>query len=239
MRRAALLFFSITAAAQSPDYVRIPPGSFEPLFAPGQQVTFDQPLLMSRTEVTVRQFRRFVEAAGYVTYHERQDRTPGWQKHSWRDPGFALSEGQPVVNVTLADAAAYCGWDGGRLPTEAEWEYASRAGAKSRHHFGDTLDPQYAWYRENSEGTLPDAGSRRPNPWGLFDTEGSVWELVMGGKAEPGKPEFAVLRSGSWMDCPAISPWAGKKSVYRRPLAGYPYHRDDDIGFRCARESGR
>ncbi|MBI4891144.1 MAG: SUMF1/EgtB/PvdO family nonheme iron enzyme [Acidobacteria bacterium] len=233
MKPSLLVFCAAAALAQDRAYVRIPAGSFQPVGAGGRSADVAQPFLMSRTEVTYGQFQRFVSATGYITYGERPDRAPGWQNHTWRAPGFPSEPRQPVVWVTAADAEAYCRWDGGRLPTEIEWEHASRAGSAAPHHFGKSLDPRYVWYRENSQGRLPRAGTRRPNAWGLHDMEGSVWELVLLNEKTP------VLRGGSWMNCPAISPWAQDKPIYRRPLTGAPNHRDNDIGFRCVREALR
>ncbi|GEM_PF-5541363 len=225
-----LTLLCLSALAQKPRFVTIPAGSFQPLYAK-ERVNFERSFQMASTETTVNQFRSFVKATGYMTWSEANGR-----KRTWLNPGFRVSGRQPVVYVTRADAAAYCEWAGGRLPTEAEWEYASRAGAATRHHWGDTLDPRFIWYRENSEGRPRSVATKAPNSWGLYDTEGSVWELVALDS------ENSLLRGGSWMSCPAISPWQKNtrfgEPVYRRSLRGYPNYPDDDIGFRCA-NSGR
>lgn len=224
----ALCLSSTALLAQRPEFVRIPAGSFG-------EVRFEQPFWMGKTEVTVRQFTAFVKAAGYRTTAERSN-----APRTWKTPGFGVSGNQPVVYVTVRDAAAYCEWVGARLPSDAEWEYAARAGADTRHYWGDTIDEKYLWYRANSGGKPRAVGTRLPNRWGLYDIEGNVWEWTMSDPVT-GEP-MANRRGGSWVDCadfdpepgePA-SPLIGLSKGYKIPVAyDHPY---DDIGFRCARD---
>jgi formylglycine-generating enzyme required for sulfatase activity len=225
-----LLVLGLLAAgafAQKPDFVRIPPGSF-------QGITFERPFWMSKTEVTVSQFSAFVKATGHQTAAEREN-----SPRTWKKPGFKVSGNQPVVYVTIQDAAAYCQWAGGRLPTDAEWEYAARAGSTARHFWGDQMDGRYLWYRANSNDRPQAVGKKLPNAWGLFDVEGNVWEWAM---SEPNKGEpMGNRRGGSWIDCEDIETKPGQK---RAPLVSLSVYfkspvkqelRYDDIGFRCAR----
>jgi formylglycine-generating enzyme required for sulfatase activity len=211
------------AAAQSPKFVLIPAG-------PGHEL----PFWMARTETTVEQFAAFVKATGY-----RTDAEKAGAARTWKAPGFTVHPKQPVVYVTPADAMAYCGFVDARLPSDSEWEYAARAGASTRHYWGDTIDGRYLWYRANSDGRPRPVAGKRPNAWGLFDVEGNVWEWALSPPADGGP--LANRRGGSWVDCEDIDggpgrepgPLIGLSKYYKIPIA--LGHRYDDIGFRCAR----
>jgi formylglycine-generating enzyme required for sulfatase activity len=165
-------------------------------------------------EVTIDQFRRFTEEAPYEAESDR-DGTGGWgysaevayfegrrPRYSWRDPGFRQAGNHPVVNVTWNDAVAFCEWlsrkEGRtyRLPTEAEWEYACRAGSTTRYQNGDdpeALTDVAALYDRTTKDVFPQwascavhgtdghaftapVGIFRPNAFGLCDMHGNVWE---------------------------------------------------------------
>ncbi|MCC2308067.1 formylglycine-generating enzyme family protein [Cellulomonas chengniuliangii] len=115
--------------------------------------------------------------------------------------------------------------DGYRLPTEAEWEYACRAG---------TSGPRYgplavsAWYRANSGERLHAVGGKEPNAWGFYDTLGNVWEWCWDLYDPEVYGTYRVLRGGGWFD----EHWSCRASVRRR---SHPTLRIDDVGFRIAR----
>jgi len=147
------------------------------------------------------------------------------------------------ARVSIPDGEGY------RLPTEAEWEYACRAGSTTRYSFGDDAASlgEFAWYRDNSVEKTHPVGQKRPNLWGLYDMHGNVWEWCGDGYdagyyrqppgADPRGPSQAasrVLRGGSWK---SIGP-QDARSANRYDIA--PGNRDDCLGFRVARvQSGR
>ena len=103
------------------------------------------------------------------------------------NPGFDpynQTDNDPVVEVTWNDAVRFCPWLSRKegktyeLPTEAEWEYACRAGTKTAYSFGDDLMrlDDYAWYDGNSGGHTHPVGQKKPNSWGLYDMAGNVWQ---------------------------------------------------------------
>jgi len=150
---------------------------------------------IGRHEVTVGQFRRFVETAGYRTDVERAGgaldidpamgtlvRRPGI---SWRTPGYPVADDLPVTWVSWNDAKAYTSWLAGvtgrafRLPTEAEWEFAARDRGRSERWSGTSdraLLGEVAWHDRTSSGRPHPVGKLRPNALGLYDLSGNVWE---------------------------------------------------------------
>jgi formylglycine-generating enzyme required for sulfatase activity len=216
VKAAALVLAALLPAllfGQQGDWVRIPAGG-----------AVDRPFELMRTEVTVAEFGRFVEAAGYRTVAERAG-----VERTWRTPGFKVEPKQPVVLVAVEDAEAYCGWVGGRLPLEAEWEHAARAGSRTKFYWGEELDRRHVWFRENSEDRPQAVGTKRANAWGLRDMTGNVWEWALVGNAEGDR--LASRRGGSWVSC---GHHLGVEVRYAVPVK--LGHRHDDIGFRCARE---
>ncbi|GGQ95453.1 formylglycine-generating enzyme family protein [Kitasatospora griseola] len=119
--------------------------------------------------------------------------------------------------------------DGYRLPTEAEWEYACRAG---------TTGPRYgpleeiAWYRGNSNDRIHEVRRKQPNPWGFHDMLGNVWEWCWDLYDPEVYGSYRVLRGGGWFD----EHWSCRASVRRR---SHPTFRVDDVGFRVARTVAR
>jgi serine/threonine-protein kinase len=177
-------------AKKEGEAVRLPPEMLQ-TEAPAHPVRITRPFRIAVTEVTVGQFRRFVEDQKYVVEPERSG-TGSWStlnnsiqpEISWRTPDFSQTDEHPVVAVTWNDAQAFCDWltikEGARyrLPTEAEWEFVCRAGTetiwpteKASSGVGDA-----AWDIENSgKATHPVAG-KTPNAFGVFDMQGNAWE---------------------------------------------------------------
>ena len=153
------------------------PGPYKgnvPTEGPEHPVEITRPFYLGATEVTVGQFRQFVDEEAYQVGDGR-----------WRNPAFDQTDQHPVVFVSWNNAVDFCKWlskkEGKeyRLPTEAEWEYSCRAGkAGSRYGFGDD-DAQlkdYAWFDQNSGGGTHPVGKKKPNAWGLYDMHGNAWE---------------------------------------------------------------
>ena len=156
----------------------------------------------------------------------------------------------PVENVSWEDAQAFIaalnareGITAYRLPTEAEWEYATRAGTRTAYSFGNRPRElgAYAWYRDNSDGTTHPVGSKRPNDWGVYDLHGNVWEWVADWYGDypssrvtdpqgPSSGTRRIIRGGGWgydaSDCRS-----GTRGT------GPPISRSGSVGFRLARTS--
>lgn len=143
-------------------------------------------------------------------------------------PAAAPRDDDPAIGVDFELARGYCDWYARiarkaiRLPTEAEWEHACRAGSRSRWFWGDDEGEAdaWAWHRGNSGETVPPLGAKRSNGFGLHAMLGGVWEWVEG--------EEGVLRGGSWR-----TPLAEIGCGHRRAVAAGEHV--DDAGFRIAR----
>ncbi|MFI7361636.1 formylglycine-generating enzyme family protein [Streptomyces sp. NPDC050149] len=156
---------------------------------------------------------------------------------SWLDAvrfcnALSLREGLAPA-YRLHDDAAGVEWDpatdGYRLPAEAEWEHACRAGT-TEARYGPLDD--IAWHRGNAQDRPHEVGGRRPNAWGLHDTLGNVWEWCWDVYDAEVYGTYRVLRGGGWFD----EHWSCRASVRRR---SHPTFRIDDTGFRVARSGPR
>ncbi len=161
---------------------------------PLHRVRITRPFYLGVYHVTVGQFRKFVTDAGFQTDAEKgahqgalgMDPATGRfefkAEYSWRNPGFKQSDDEPVVCVSWKDAVAFGDWLGRkerkryRLPTEAEWEYACRAGTTTRYSFGNEIAAlgDYAWWSGNSDRRTHAVGGKRPNRFGLYDMQGNA-----------------------------------------------------------------
>jgi formylglycine-generating enzyme required for sulfatase activity len=208
-----------------------------------------------RFEVTNDQFAEFVAATGHVTHPESRGWgfvwTRGWLRikgADWRHPrgpdtDIAGRGDHPVVQVSVEDAAAYCGFRGMRLPTDAEWELAARGIDGRRYPWGET-DPSQTGSRGERRANFGTVACCRPDdsdgwsttapvgqfpeglsPYGLYDMAGNVWEWTS--DEFPGKPGSAALRGGGWGNNPYCL-----RTTYRHANARNVGR--DHIGIRCA-----
>jgi formylglycine-generating enzyme required for sulfatase activity len=217
---------------------------------PVREVRIPQPLAVGKYPVTVGEFRRFLEATGHDTGAsayvwdgiEWKD-TPG---RGWRSPGFGQDDNHPVTCVNWHDAVAYAAWIAKvtgkeyRLLSEAEWEYACRAGTQTRYAVGDEISADKANFNRNKNGTTP-VGAYPANAFKLHDMHGNVWEWCQdcwnanyngaptnGSAWTTGDCSLRVVRGGSWNSDPN-----GLRSANRH--GDTSANRDDDNGFRLAR----
>jgi formylglycine-generating enzyme required for sulfatase activity len=172
-----------------------------------------------------------------------------------KNPSHFLGDpARPVEKLNFADAVAYCAAitkreiDAGkllpnysyRLPTEAEWEYACRAGTTNLFSFGDNAADadQFAWTLENSDATTHPVGQKKPNPWGLYDMHGNVWEWCsdwfepypardLQDPVGPGASKFKVFRGGGWNH--AVEYARSANRFMMAPVTGIYF-----VGFRLA-----
>jgi formylglycine-generating enzyme required for sulfatase activity len=181
--------------------------------------------------ITNEQYARFLEAVA-----------DSQEPLFWNDAAFNQPT-QPVVGVSWEDARAYCAWAGLRLPSEAEWEFACRAGTTSRFWSGDADDDlsRVGWYDKNSDLRLHTVGEKEPNPLGLFDMHGNVWEWVeddwLGNysnapsegsrSAQVERSAVRVYRGGAF-NTNAASCRSASRGYW------YPGMRNNNLGFRPA-----
>jgi formylglycine-generating enzyme required for sulfatase activity len=285
---------SSSAAVPSPVMVLVPAGTFT-MGSPEMeldrgafgetrhQVTIRNAFYIAAKELSVGEFRRFVEDTKYVTtaeadggakiYDEANGKWVFRAGADWRNPGFRQGDDHPVVCVSWFDAAQYCNWlsvkeglkpaytiagqnvnwdrsaDGYRLPTEAEWEYACRAGTSTPFFTGERISTSQANYDGNfpynygNKGLFRKAtvssGSFPANAWGLYDMHGNVWEWCWDYHNIPNKNPLTdpigpatgtkrVNRGGSW----------GSKASSLRSAAtdsDFPETAGSNLGFRLAK----
>jgi len=189
---------------------------------------------IGRTEVTVRQWRLVMDKLPPPDDQGRDRNTTG--------------EDHPVTWTTWDEARQFCQRMSLRLPTEAEWEYAARAGATTAYSFAD-VDAElirHAWFKANAGGKPHPVGQRKPNAWGLYDMHGNVWEwcndfykvdyYAAAPAQDPKGPDSGdkkVLRGGCWNSTPDACRVAyryNENPAYSDACFGY-----DIYGFRCVR----
>jgi formylglycine-generating enzyme required for sulfatase activity len=215
---------------------------------PRHLVTIAAPFAIGRYAVTRGQFAAFIKATGHAMTFESEVLEDG----TWLTPGFPQDDNHPVVCVKWGDALAYANWLAAetgkpyRLLSEAEWEYACRAGTPSIYWWGDDIATDQANYMNIHVGTLP-VENYEANPWGLYQMHGNVREWcaddVFGtyvGAPQDGAPWIGdgfpnekVIRGGAWSDDPSFLRSASRNN---REANGLTLQRRNIIGFRVARD---
>jgi formylglycine-generating enzyme required for sulfatase activity len=202
---------------------------------PAHKVTFRGPFAIAKYEVT----QELYEVVSGKNPSRWKGPRNSVEMVSWTEANNFCR----MLTAVLRERKHLAEGDEIRLPSEAEWEYACRAGTTTRYSFGDDVKDltDHAWYKDNSKGHDPPVGAKRPNPWGLYDMHGYVWEWCAdawhssykgapsdGSAWSSDQPADRVVRGGSWThsadDC---------RCAARQPL---PVHtRTAAVGFRCVR----
>ena len=244
-KRAVKVFRdTLRSGGQGPEMVVLPTGRFrmgdldgsgEDCERPVRTVTISRPIAMGKYPVTFEEYDRFVGGFLKALFGRHRPADEGWGRGT-----------RPVINVNQKDAKAYAAWLSEqtgkryRLPSEAEWEYAARAGTTTQYSWGDDMD----WNRANCEdGCTAPVGSFAANSFGLYDMQGNVWEWVedywhdnyegapSDGSAwtTGGDESAAVLRGGCWASNPLRLRSADRHGLSRSD-------RDDNYGFRLVQD---
>lgn len=252
------------------EVVYVPPGEFimgRNVERPGHSDehprhvnTVEEGYYLGRYEVTVGQFRTFVQATGYRTWSERGDMTPVWSVAArewvyprpgpnWRDPGFEQTDQHPVVCVSWDDAMAFCLWLDVDLPSEREWEKGARGRDGREHPWGDDWRVPHGNYERadrvaTAKTTVVGAYPHGVSPWGAFDMAGNVWEWCSDyydpylnhrsarGDFSPSHASGArPVRGGSWH-----SSRVQVRTYYRERELSDEFARPD-VGFRIVKRS--
>ncbi|MFO7565865.1 MAG: formylglycine-generating enzyme family protein [Enhygromyxa sp.] len=224
------------------ELVRIPAGSFLMGSTDDDKQGYDDERPQHEVELAAFYLARTpVTNAQYARYLAAHPDAP--KPEYWDDQDFNQTE-QPVVGVSWDQAMAYCEWAGLVLPTEAQWEYACRAGTTTQYWSGDKESDLalVGWYDGNSDGRLHAVGEKEANPFGLYDMHGNVWEWCRDGwvdnyktapragdglRHEPVAEGYRVIRGGSWGDAAR-----GARSAFRD--GSRPGGRGLFLGFRPA-----
>jgi formylglycine-generating enzyme required for sulfatase activity len=247
-----------------PDFmVLIPGGTFsmgsengESDEKPVHQVTLSD-FYLGKYEVTVAEFRVFINDTGYKTDAEKGGNSQVYENGKWTDKaglnwrndaeGKTAQDNHPVIHVSWNDANAYCDWlskksgKNYRLPTEAEWEYGARGGVQSKgyKYAGSNNIGDVGWYSSNSGNKTHAVGDKIPNELGLYDMTGNVWEWCSDWKGEYSTSSKTnptgsysgsdrIVRGGSWFSFPQYC-----RVTYRD--FNPPDFRYYLLGFRLAR----
>jgi|CXWL01.1.fsa_nt_gi formylglycine-generating enzyme required for sulfatase activity len=258
--------------ADCPEMVVVPRGAYtmgSPASEPNRQtdespqhrVSLSAPFAVGKFEVTRGQYEAFTRATGRALGGNcySVNSSGRWARDAnsnWRNPGFSQDEDHPVVCVSWEDARAYVAWlntqtrGSYRLLTEAEWEYAARAGSTSAYPWGADANSgcayangtdatagarhsSWTWASTCNDGALNTArvGSYQPNAFGLSDMIGNIWEWTEDchSAQASGACDFHQFRGGSWGSDPHSLRPANRARI------GSTFYINADVGFRVAR----
>ena len=191
-------------------------------FVPIKSEYFD--FHISKYQVSMKAYLLFVKETHSHYPEWMQDESPYHLEKGSNDlyEEQNFEDDAPIIGISWEDAVAYCAWRSEkenknyRLPTEAEWEYACKAGTTTLFSCDEEALNDYAWHYENALGEAHSVGSKKPNSWGLYDMHGNVWEWCQDAWSESYEEDAnsseaftspnesrRVLRGGSWFDSKA------------------------------------